>query len=113
MKLQASRLKLPPNTVGSDYVVGDIHGHVTQLLSSLEDINFNKESDRLICVGDLIDRGPESIEAIELLDEPWFYAVMGNHEYLMLSGMRHKNSKDRMVWLKNGGECVMHSAPSE
>ena len=113
MKLQASRLKLPPNTTGTDYVVGDIHGHVTQLLNNLEDIGFNKGCDRLICVGDLIDRGPESIEAIELLDEPWFYAVMGNHEYLMLSGMRHKNSKDRMVWLKNGGEWVMHSAPSE
>ena len=77
MKLQASRLKLPPNTTGTDYVVGDIHGHVTQLLNNLEDIGFNKGCDRLICVGDLIDRGPESIEAIELLDEPWFYAVMG------------------------------------
>lgn len=113
MKLHATLLTLPVNTAGKDYVVGDIHGHVSELLKQLGDIGFNPGKDRLICVGDLIDRGPESIDAIELLSNEWFFATLGNHEYLMLSGMKHKNSKDRMVWLKNGGDWVMHTTPDQ
>jgi serine/threonine protein phosphatase 1 len=113
MILKAHRLTLPVNTDGSDYVVGDIHGHVTQLKSQLADIGFNADTDRVICVGDLIDRGPESIEALELLDEPWFFAVLGNHEYLMVSGMKYKNSRERMTWLNHGGEWVMHTSPDQ
>ena len=81
MKLKANRLVLPVNTKGNDYVVGDIHGHAKKLLKQLDGIGFDATVDRLICVGDLIDRGPESIEALALLNEPWFFSVLGNHEY--------------------------------
>ena len=113
MILKAQRLVLPKNTKGKDFVVGDIHGHVTKLLKQLDDIGFNKQTDRVICVGDLIDRGSESKEALALLDEPWFFAVLGNHEYLMVSGMKYKNSRERMTWLKHGGDWIMQTGADE
>jgi serine/threonine protein phosphatase 1 len=113
MKLKANRQVLPVNNKGNDYVVGDIHGHAQKLLKQLDTIGFDATVDRLICVGDLIDRGPESIEALALLNEPWFFSVLGNHEYLMLSGMKYQNSKDRMTWLNHGGNWIMDTDASQ
>lgn len=63
------------------YAVGDIHGMFHLLEEELEKINFNKKEDLLISVGDLIDRGKNSIQAIDYLDKNWFVSVFGNHDY--------------------------------
>ena len=63
------------NTKGKDFVVGDIHGCFSKLQEQLWTIGFNEEVDRLFCVGDLIDRGPESYKFEEWLDYPWFNSV--------------------------------------
>ena len=63
------------NTKGTDYVVGDIHGHFTLLQNTLKELGFSEEKDRLFSVGDLVDRGEESHLALEWLDKPWFYPV--------------------------------------
>ncbi len=76
--------QLPSNKVGKDYVVGDLHGCFDLLNRLMEHVNFNESCDRLFSVGDLIDRGPDSIFCLGFLDEPWFYAVQGNHELMML-----------------------------
>ena len=69
------------NTKGRDLIVGDIHGHFTKLQRALDDVGFNPDAgDRLFSVGDLVDRGPESAQAMEWLMKPWFHAVQGNHE---------------------------------
>lgn len=39
----------------------------------------------MLSVGDLVDRGPDSIGCLKLLEAPWFHAVMGNHEQLLLN----------------------------
>jgi serine/threonine protein phosphatase 1 len=75
---------LPTNCQGKDYVVGDLHGCFDLLQRVLNEVDFDKTCDRLFSVGDLIDRGPNSLKCLELLSEPWFYAVKGNHEDLML-----------------------------
>ena len=46
------------NTRGRDFVVGDLHGCFDHLRVMLEHIQFNRVTDRLFCVGDLVDRGP-------------------------------------------------------
>ncbi len=76
--------KLPSNSSGKDYVVGDLHGCFELLEKLLVAVSFDKTKDRLFSVGDLIDRGPDSLRCLELLFEPWFYAVQGNHELMML-----------------------------
>ena len=77
--------KLPSNTRGTDYVIGDLHGCFSLLERLLGEVHFDKSRDRLFSVGDLIDRGPESLRCLQLLAEPWFYAVQGNHENMMLN----------------------------
>lgn len=62
------------------FVVGDIHGMFTLLEDSLKALDFDKEQDHLLSVGDLVDRGPESHLAVEYAEKPWFHYVRGNHE---------------------------------
>ena len=69
-----------PNPNGRDFVVGDIHGCWSKLTDDLKQLNFNFDTDRLFCTGDLVDRGPESHLALEWLAYPWFHSVRGNHE---------------------------------
>jgi serine/threonine protein phosphatase 1 len=100
------------NTLGDDYIVGDIHGHYDRLMEHLDKHKFDFSVDRLFCVGDLIDRGPSSAKMIDLLSEHWFFSLLGNHEYFMLSGLKHSNNKDKMRWLQNGGEWIANSDPT-
>lgn len=77
-----------PNKKGDDYVCSDIHGCFSDLENELKAIDFDESRDRLFCVGDLVDRGPESERCVEFLDQPWFYSVKGNHEELLINGYR-------------------------
>ncbi|WP_144112838.1 metallophosphoesterase [Paraburkholderia sp. BCC1886] len=70
----------PANLRGRDFVVGDLHGCMDALRHLLRSIAFDPTCDRLFSVGDLVDRGEHSEAALALLDKPWFYAVLGNHE---------------------------------
>ena len=104
LKLQ----RLPANTQGRDLVVGDVHGCLEDLLIALQMLEFNEHTDRLLSVGDLIDRGPNSRECAELIYKPWFYAVKGNHEDMMIETLLRNSSTHRNTWLGNGG-IWMHS----
>lgn len=73
-------LRVPINNSGKDYIIGDIHGEYLKLKCALASIGFDYSKDRLFSVGDFIDRGPDSMLCLELINEPWFYAVRGNHE---------------------------------
>jgi len=89
------------NNYGYDYVVGDIHGCFTLLAEKLAEIGFNSTKDRLFSVGDLVDRGFESHLALEWLNKPWFYPVLGNHEQMAIdcvSGFYQQNN-----YISNGG----------
>ena len=95
---------LPANTTGKDYVVGDVHGCLESLLLALKALSFNTATDRLISVGDLIDRGPDSKQCAELIYAPWFYAVRGNHEQLMIDALLRKDQNAMVTWVRNGGQ---------
>lgn len=112
MNIKPVLLKLPKNIKGRDFIIGDIHGNLDKLQSLMKSINFSKEVDRIICVGDLIDRGSRSWELLELTEESWFYSVLGNHEYLMCSAILHNSSTDRVTWLTNGGNWIADTDPN-
>lgn len=95
-----------PNEHGRDFVVADIHGCFNELQYELRQVAFDKGCDRLFSVGDLADRGPYSNKCLELLAEPWFFSVMGNHELLWLYAHMRYTSSDRYIFLQNGGEMV-------
>lgn len=93
------------NTLGNDYVVGDIHGCFTTLKVALRNIGFNEARDRLFSVGDLVDRGYESEYALEWLEKPWFHAVRGNHEEMFLEYFAGRWDIDN--YCMNGGRWAI------
>ncbi len=104
--------KLPPNTRGKDFVVGDVHGQLDNLRAHLRECQFDESTDRLFSVGDLIDRGPQSPDCIDLLNKRWFHACLGNHEWLFIQAYLQGDSDSAAVSLKNGGLWAeQHSAP--
>ena len=82
------------NELGRDFVVGDIHGAYDLLLEEMRRNGFNKETDRLFSVGDIIDRGPQSEECLTLLEKPWFSMVRGNHEQMLIDACRNGEGYD-------------------
>lgn len=85
------------NSRGRDLVVGDIHGCFSLLTQALKAADFKPEDDRLFAVGDIVNRGPECAQAVTWLDYPWFHAVQGNHDHMMLSATSRKK-EDRKDW---------------
>ncbi|HDR9035559.1 TPA: metallophosphoesterase [Burkholderia vietnamiensis] len=100
--MTSSLCRHPANTTGRDFVVGDLHGCVDVLRALLYDVGFDAAADRLFSVGDLVDRGPASETALELLDRPWCHAVRGNHEEVLSLVARGKLSAD--AWRGIGGD---------
>ncbi len=94
------------NTVGRDFVIGDIHGEFLKLEHQLINIGFDKAVDRLFSVGDLVDRGPQSDDAVYyLVKERWFYSVRGNHEQMLVDSMSEGATRDAyLLHYCNGGE---------
>lgn len=87
-------LQLPRNLNGRDFVVGDIHFKTTDLHRGLHAVGFDRTKDRLVAVGDVIDRGPGVMDGLKLLGEPWFFSVQGNHERMLIDAYQ-ANSEAR------------------
>lgn len=99
------------NGLGRDFVVGDLHGMFAHLRALLDAVNFMPKADRLFSVGDLIDRGPASRDALQWLRQPWFHACRGNHEQFAIDSI---DPEQLEVWVRqNGGEWWLDAGPSE
>lgn len=90
---------------GRVFVVGDLHGMAHALEQLLNAVEFDPEQDLIWSLGDLVDRGPFSRRCIELLDQPWFRAVRGNHEQLMLDA--REDHEAWLNWTLNGGDWAL------
>lgn len=107
-------LQLGVNEKGRDFVIGDIHGKHTQLMEGLERVDFDGNKDRLIAVGDLVDRGKENMKVLKLLFENWFYTVVGNHEHIMADGITasqtpYTGRNKRNFWVYDCGGTWFHT----
>lgn len=92
---------------GNIFVFGDVHGQLLAFLRLIEKIKFDKNKDHLILLGDLIDRGPNSLEVLlYAIDKPYITILAGNHEELMCEAMLSETSRksSRIIWEMNGGE---------
>lgn len=93
------------NEVGRDFVIGDLHGALDRFAQLFVHLNFDPEVDRMFSVGDLVDRGPDSLECLKLLREPWFHAVKANHEWMMIDAMN--DGPLAGMWFINGGDWAL------
>ena len=98
---------------GRDFVVGDLHGCYDQFLAALVAIKFNIFKDRVFSVGDLIDRGKQNVQCLNLIYEPWFFSVRANHEDLMIQAMIDDNRSAVSCWYGNGGSWVTAESEDE
>lgn len=103
----------PENDAGRDFVVGDLHGRPDLFYGLLQTVRFDIDIDRVFSVGDLIDRGRDSMGALALLDEPWFFAVRGNHEQMLIDVAANPSSGAWRWWIDNGGLWARGLLPSE
>lgn len=93
------------------FVVGDLHGYVNPLKELLDKVQFDYENDRLISMGDLCDRGPDTWEVLEfLLTIKNKILIKGNHDPWLegrLNGKQSRNQEE--IWLYNGGRTAIDS----
>lgn len=93
-------VRLPMNTTGRDLVVGDLHGHRALFEQVLDRVGFDPQRDRVLSVGDLVDRGPDSLATLALIEEPWFHAVLGNHELMLLERLASGSDRPRSPFVR-------------
>jgi hypothetical protein len=123
----------------SVYLFSDLHGNNLALnrcvnyikrLSTpqVNGIDFSKNSlltnpandptnKHCICLGDLIDRGPNSLDTVNKYSnlvgngtaqgkEHWHF-IIGNHEHLLLEYLLNKDNESAFNWINNGGETLL------
>lgn len=89
---------------GRTFIVGDLHGCYSQLADLLRDVQFSpSDGDTCILLGDLTDRGPDSLDCLSLLDEPGFFSIRGNHEQMMITALKG-DQLGIYCWQHNGGQ---------
>jgi bis(5'-nucleosyl)-tetraphosphatase (symmetrical) len=77
-------------------IIGDVHGCHKELKKLLKEVKADPKSDRIIFIGDLINKGPSSKGVWDLFREMEATSLLGNHELSMLElvqGKFHKHSK--------------------
>lgn len=72
--------------------IGDVHGCASEFEALLKSLDL-KTTDRIIQVGDLINRGPDSHDVIELAQKYKVEVILGNHELRLIRARREKSSK--------------------
>jgi serine/threonine protein phosphatase 1 len=92
-------------------VIGDIHGCFLKLAKLMEKVKLNPEIDKLIFLGDYVDRGDQSKEVVDYLvqlkrRQPSTVFLLGNHEQMLKEFLDGQNINPFLV---NGGKKTLDS----
>ncbi|TAN74748.1 MAG: symmetrical bis(5'-nucleosyl)-tetraphosphatase, partial [Gallionella sp.] len=96
------------------YAVGDVQGCHAELVQLLEAIRFDVAADRLWLVGDLVNRGPDSLAVLRLVKSLGDSAVtvLGNHDLHLLAvaegvaSLHHSDTLDDILNAPDRGELL-------
>lgn len=93
----------------STYIIGDVQGCYQSLQALLKRVQYRPAVDELWFVGDLVNRGPSSLETLQLIsDQPHTRIVLGNHDLHLLAiaqGVRQLQPKDTLQAILDHDEC--------
>jgi len=70
-------------------IVGDVHGCIDEARALLKKCNFRQGTDRLIFVGDLVGKGPDSFAVIRLVRSMNAECVMGNWDHFVCNNLAY------------------------
>lgn len=115
------------------YVIGDIQGCFDSLQSLLREINFSPSKDELWLLGDLVNRGPKSLEVLRWAfeNQDRIKVILGNHDLHLISRylgvtqekpldslnpiLEHEQASQWIPWLRQqklvmrrGGHAMVH-----
>ena len=85
--------------------ISDIHGNLEKFEKLLEIVQYNKDLDQLLLLGDYIDRGPNSravLDKVIQLKKEGAIALIGNHEKMMIDAF-NGDPMNLKRWYYNGG----------
>ncbi|KAF2955593.1 metallophosphoesterase family protein [Marinitoga sp. 38H-ov] len=90
------------------WAISDIHGMYDRLLNLIQKI---PENDKIIFLGDYIDRGPDSKLVLDLLFQLKDRAIFlkGNHEDMMIDYLENNDKYLEGIWFRNGGLYTLKS----
>jgi len=71
-------------------VIGDVHACLSELDELLLKVQFSRDTDRVVLLGDLLDRGPDGIGVVRRARELGLESVMGNHCYKHVRWRKHE-----------------------
>lgn len=94
------------------YAIGDIHGCFNSLKELIENKILLRKEDKLIFLGDYIDRGPDSKKVldyiIELQNNDYdIVTLLGNHESMLVDAYYNESAISK--WIQNGGSETLRS----
>ena len=90
-------------------VIGDVHGCYHTLKELVDKIKNKYPNIKIFCVGDLVDRGNNSVEVVEFVVAEKIQCVIGNHDFMFYSNMRDPFSLMAKSWNYNGAETTLAS----
>lgn len=95
-------------------IISDIHGELKLFNKLLGKINYNPDKDKLILLGDYIDRGPDSkgvLNRVMELKKQGAIVIRGNHDEMMLTAVDDKPDA-RKRWERAGALSTLKSYDS-
>ncbi|MBW1689665.1 MAG: serine/threonine protein phosphatase [Deltaproteobacteria bacterium] len=98
-------------SIEKTFIIGDIHGCLGMLKRLIDDIQWEPSKDRLIFIGDYIDRGEDSRGVIEFVsaltkDAQSVQCLIGNHEQMLFD---YLSGEDTQTYILNGGGATLMS----
>ena len=92
------------------YAVGDIQGCLTSFKNLLDHIDFTPSRDRLWLVGDLVNRGPDSLGVLRFVKNlgPSCVMVLGNHDLHLIAihaGITSHQKNDTLQPILKAPDC--------
>lgn len=89
-------------------VIGDIHGMLGPLNDLLKKVRFNPETDHIVSLGDMVNKGPNSAGTVARLMELKASAVRGNHEDRVILAWASLNSQFGVEAYLNTEDTALH-----